>query len=420
MPPSPFVPATIRRNSCAASIAFALAAAGSACTGASANDARTATAVTMLSSPTGLKAGEPYLVSTSDGRVYMSWIEATSDSGRAVRVASYDGKAWSAPATVVDRTDLFVNWADFPSIVATPSGRLVAHWLQRNGEGKYAYDVKYALSNDAGATWSTPATLHRDGLAAEHGFVSLWPVEGDSVEAAWLDGRKDAMPNEPREMQLASTRIAADGSLGSERLLDTRICDCCQTAAARTATGAVVVYRDRSSDEVRDISIVRRTASGWSEPRAVHADNWQIAACPVNGPAVDAAGDTVAVAWFTGAQDTARVRVAFSTDGGVTFGAPTRVDDGMPLGRVDVVIDGRGRAVVSWLERSDSTTALVRIRAVARDGTASEPHTVGETRSSRGSGFPRFVRHGDGLIMAWTIPDSNSVVRVAHVALGER
>jgi hypothetical protein len=401
-------------------IAGAWLVALAACSGASANDAASAPTITPLTSPTGARAGEPYLTTAADGRVVMSWIEASSDSARAVRVAFFDGAAWSPPRTVVDRTDLFVNWADFPSVVATPSGRLVVHWLQRSGDGKYSYDVKYAISSDSGASWSTPATLHRDGLPAEHGFVSLWPVEGDSVEAVWLDGRKTAMPNAPREMQLASTRIASDGSLGTEHILDTRICDCCQTAAARTSNGAVVVYRDRSADEVRDVWIVRRTASGWSEPHAVHDDRWEIAACPVNGPAVDAIGDTVAVAWFTGAQDTARVRVAFSTDGGATFGPPTRMDDGTPLGRVDVKIDAQGRALVSWLERSDSTTALVRVRAVARDGTASEPFTVGDTRASRGSGFPRFVRHGDGLIMAWTIPDSNAVVRVARVAFGAR
>jgi hypothetical protein len=66
--------------------------------------------------------------------------------------------------------------------------------------------------------------------------------------------------------------------------------------------------------------------------RTLHADGWKIDYCPVNGPAAGAIGDTVAVAWFTGAQDTSRVRVAFSTDAGATFSAPVRADDGLPAG----------------------------------------------------------------------------------------
>jgi hypothetical protein len=45
----------------------------------------------------------------------------------------------------------------------------------------------------------------------------------------------------------------------------------------------------------------------------VHSDNWKIDACPVNGPAIAATGRRVAVAWFTAANDTARVKLAFSS-----------------------------------------------------------------------------------------------------------
>jgi hypothetical protein len=34
--------------------------------------------------------------------------------------------------------DFFVNWADFPSVVAGSEGTLFAHWLQRRAGGKYA------------------------------------------------------------------------------------------------------------------------------------------------------------------------------------------------------------------------------------------------------------------------------------------
>jgi hypothetical protein len=53
------------------------------------------------------------------------------------------------------------------------------------------------------------------------------------------------------------TMIGLDGTLGKEVLLDGRVCECCATSAASTPDGIAVVYRDRSKEEVRDISIVR-------------------------------------------------------------------------------------------------------------------------------------------------------------------
>lgn len=355
----------------------------------------------------------------SAGRVYLTWIERNADSSHAVKLAVREGDAWSAPRTIVEREPFFVNWADFPSLAVSSSGRLVVHWLQRSGPETYSYDVRVAQSSDGGATWSSSMVLHRDGLQAEHGFVSLWPVAGDSVAAVWLDGRKSAMPDSAREMQLAFTTLAADGGRGAERMLDARICDCCQTSVAVTSRGPVVVYRDRSTSEVRDIAVTRLVDGAWTEPVAVHPDGWEINACPVNGPSISARGDRVAVAWFTGARDTARVKVAFSDDGGATFAAPIVVDGGNPAGRVDVELLDDTRAAVTWIERTGGDTAEVRLREVRADGTAGDAITVATTSGRRASGFPRMVRARDELVFAWTVPGSPAVVRVARARLPE-
>jgi len=375
-----------------------------------------------LPSPAPPGSAEPNLAVGPDGRVHLSWLEPTPDSGHAFRFAVLRGRAWSAPLTVARGRSFFVNWADFPSLQVLPGGRLAAHWLERSAAQKYSYDVRVAMSADGGRTWGRAITPHRDGTASEHGFVSMWASAG-GVAMAWLDGRKFAkvkVQEDPagKEMMLVSAELSPGGALGPERRIDERTCDCCQTAVAATSRGPLIVYRDRSEGEIRDIYASRFERSYWTPPHAAHADGWKVDFCPVNGPAVAARGDRVAVAWFTGARDTARVYVAFSADAGDNFGAPVRVDGGNATGRVGVLLGADGGALVSWLERSGAGDgAELRVRRVSAAGVAGPPLTVAASSAARASGFPRMIASGDTVVLAWTLPGRPSSVRVARGVL---
>lgn len=372
--------------------------------------------LTQITSPAGPGAGEPFLALQAAGPVYLSWLEPV-DSAHALRFATYNGAVWSEPRTIRIANDFFVNWADFPSIRVLEGGRLAAHWLQKTGPGTYAYGVRVSQSADGGATWSEPIIPHRDSSDTEHGFVTLWR-EGIGMGAVWLDGRRyNKEGHSPtNEMMVVSTTISADGLLGRETPLDERACDCCQTAVAMTSAGPVVAYRDRTPDEIRDIFVVRRVDGGWTAPAPVHADGWKIAACPVNGPAMVATGNRVAIAWFTAASDSGRVNLAFSTDAGASFSAPVRIDEGRPAGRVDVAMLRDGGALVSWIERTGGDTAAVRVRRVNADGQPQSALTIATSSSARASGFPRMILHGDDAIFAWTEPGKPSAIRLAKLS----
>lgn len=367
-------------------------------------------------------SGEPNLAVLPDGRIALTWFEPAGPAGDALRVAVRDDGTWSAPQTITTGDSFFVNWADFPSLVATPDGRWLVHWLQKVAAAPYAYHVRVAVSHDEGSTWSAPITLHDDASPTEHGFVALVPIDRNEVAATWLDGREtagnghassEAAEGGPSTMTVRFGIIGADGVVRGETLLDDMVCDCCQTALARTGRGLVAAYRDRSLDEIRDIAVVRHVQGGWIEPVIVHPDGWHIAACPVNGPALAAGGDTVALVWYTAADDRPRVQIAFSIDGGAEWTAPLVVDDGLPIGRVDVVMLGGGAALVVWLENV-AGAAEVRARTVVRG--AREPGdswVVTRSSAARASGFPRVAGSGDELVFAWTEPGVEGGIRVA-------
>ncbi|MDX1547584.1 MAG: sialidase family protein [Rhodothermales bacterium] len=377
---------------------------------------------TAVDAPAAPGSGMPNLTSTGDGGVLMSWIAPGTDTAWALRFARLDGTAWSEPRTIATGDDWFVNWADFPSIVALGEGRLAAHYLEKSSDASpYAYDVRIVQSRDGGATWSAPRTPHRDGTPTEHGFVSLMPGPDGHLRAVWLDGRRTGGGHDGHgggAMTLRTATIGPDGALADEAELDARICDCCQSGGARTASGFLVAYRDRSdtAPEIRDIATVRHDGTGWSAPARVHADGWELEGCPVNGPVVAADGARAAVAWFTAAGDTPRVRIAFSEDEGATFAAPIEVDDGAPIGRVDAVLLPGGDALVSWVERTDDGAAI-RIRRVAPDGRRAPSQTVAPTSPARASGFPQLARQGDRLVLAWTEAADPARLHTAVAAL---
>jgi hypothetical protein len=259
-------------------------------------------------------------------------------------------------------------------------------------------------------------TPHRDRTETEHGFVTLL-AEGGDARAVWLDGRKFAgrgPGDEGAEMTVRTAVLDARGRISAEAELDARGCECCATAAARTARGIVAAWRDRDAHEVRDIALARFEGGRWTKPYVPHRDGWTIAGCPVNGPALDAAGDRVAIAWFTGANDTARVLAALSRDGGRAFGTPRRIDSGTPLGRVGVAAMPDGGALISWMETAGEDVRLM-LRAVRGDGSMGEPAFVAFVSGARASGFPQILRIGSDVFMGWTDPGPPGRIRLARV-----
>ena len=378
---------------------------------------RSEAAVEELTSPAG-DGAEPFLFAARDG-VLLSWLEpAAGGEAVALRFSRYRDGSWTAPMTIVQRNDLFVNWADFPSIVEDEKGTLFAHWLQKSGAGTYAYDVRMATSSDGGSTWGEPFLLNRDGKQAEHGFVSLAPLPGGGVGAAWLDGRNMAgggheEGHDAGDMTIRYAVVDASGAIRSDVELDSRTCECCATGMAVTTSGPVVVYRDRSAGEIRDISYVRHTPGGWTRPAPVFDDGWKIAGCPVNGPQIDASGDQVAIAWFTEGDRQPRTYLSFSDDAGATIGNPVVIDDGKPAGRVDVLLLEGDAALVTWLEQ---TTAGAELRARRVSPRGAEPSMkIADTTAARGAGFARIARSGPDVFFAWTEQTtSGKKIRIAR------
>ncbi|MBO6793346.1 MAG: exo-alpha-sialidase [Balneolaceae bacterium] len=365
--------------------------------------------ITEIENPANEQGKYPRLYTDNTGAVFMSWMVTTNDT-TTLYYSKYENEQWSRPSLISASDAWFVNWADFPSIIASNGEPLASHWLQKKPGGTYSYDV--TISQFRNNEFADPVIPHSDNTPTEHGFVSMLPMSDEAFYAIWLDGRNmtgghgsesgDHGSTLDQAMTLRGAKIGSDQPI-EEMVIDNSVCECCGTTLAQSGNNLIAAYRNRTADEIRDIYIAKMDieTGEWSEPQNISNDNWQINACPVNGPQLASNDDLVALAWFTGADDIAKVKLRTSTDGGNNWLETKVLESEKPLGRVDVTITPDNNIWVSWMSRVEDT-AVLKLASFDEAGNQLSMHVVNEVSPSRSGGFPQLTLIGDTKIVAWT------------------
>lgn len=364
-----------------------------------------------LPSPAPSNSSLSRVVANESGEIYLSWV--SQDAGQATLAYSrLSSEGWNTPKVISQGSDWFVNWADFPVLSVDSSG-MVAHWLQTSAQGTYDYDIRARFYSRNSQAWTNPKTVHTDGISAEHGFVSMLPLDDGTTLITWLDGRETKRGDTPGAMTLRAGVFDKAGTVVKEWELDHRVCDCCQTSSAMTEKGPIVVYRDRTAQEVRDIFTTQLIDGVWTSPKPIHNDNWQIAGCPVNGPSVAAKNNRVAVAWFSAKDDTPKVQLVMSNDNGLSFSEPLVVETPNTNGRVGTAILDSGSIVVSWIDTTNA--ARIMLSRYDTNGKFLGHTEVARSSESRRSGFPIIEAVGNSVFITWTDISSVPQVKVARI-----
>ena len=346
---------------------------------------------------------QPNLVS-SNGSLSLSWISLSNENNATLNFSQFKKGKWIKPKTIANGSDWFVNWADFPAH-AINEDLIITSYLKKSASGTYTYDVILNLQKLSGEKLKDDFKLNTDGIQAEHGFVSIVPNNKKGFFITWLDGRNTIQKKpdgDHKPMTIRFAEITNKGDIINESELDAAACDCCQTSIAATNKGPIVVYRDRSDQEVRDIYSVRNVNGVWKDPNPVHNDGWIINGCPVNGPKVAVKSKNLAVAWFTASDDNPRVNVSFSKTNGDSFNTPLKVNDHSAIGRVDVAFLNDDEVIVSYME-VDDIKAYLRIKKISVNGKVSEPITISEIDGGRNTGVPQLEVINNEIFIVWTI-----------------
>ena len=346
---------------------------------------------------------QPSLVS-SVGSLSLSWISSDDNEKSSLNFSQFKDGKWFKPHTITRGSDWFINWADFPTH-AINGNLILSSYLKKSTSGEYNYDIILNLQKLNGEKIKENFILHTDGTNSEHGFVSIASNNNKGFYVSWLDGRntiEKGIESQHKPMTIRFAEVTNDGDVINETELDSATCDCCQTSITATNNGPVVVYRDRSKKEVRDIYITRKINGVWEAPSAVHNDGWIINGCPVNGPKVASNLNNLAVSWFTVSNGRPIVNLSFSKSNGEYFDTPLKINDLDAIGRVDIVFLNEKNVLVSYIEGDDNGTFL-RIKKVSIDGKVSAPITISEIDGGRNTGVPQLEKFNDEIFIVWTV-----------------
>ena len=346
---------------------------------------------------------QPSLVS-GEGSLSLSWISSNEGNKSTLNFSQLKEGKWTNTQTMATGSNWFVNWADFPAH-AINENLILSSYLKKSDSGTYTYDVILSLQKLSGEKVKEDFLLNTDGVKAEHGFVSIIPNHNQGFFITWLDGRNTVDKNLDgyhKPMTIRFAEITNKGDIIDESELDSATCDCCQTSIAVTNKGPVVVYRDRSDKEVRDIYIARKINGIWGVPTPIHNDGWEINGCPVNGPKVAFNSNNLAISWFTVFNEKPTVNLSFSKSNGASFGTPIKINDDDAIGRVDVAFLNPQEVLVSYIEGDDVGTYL-RIKKVSIDGKVSAPITISKIDGGRNSGVPQLEILDNDAFIVWTV-----------------
>ena len=206
-------------------------------------------------------------------------------------------------------------------------------------------------------------------------------------------------------------------------LIDDRVCDCCQTDACMTPKGPILVYRNRSEDEIRDIYYTLFTDGHWTTPKAIHDDHWKINGCPVNGPAIAASGNRVAIVWYTEAGGAPSIKMVYSENAGDTFSEPILIPSRHTLARLDLVWKNDDHVLISYLDKQapDSESATIKLYQYSIKDGRSNTYELDQVSSKRKSGIPKMENYKQSpsgesnLILAYTLISDDGTRRIKSI-----
>lgn len=375
----------------------------------------------------------------AQGRLWVVSKEAGAAGDYVVlRHSSDEGKTWSAAKRVNAQAEpVAAPGEERPRLLFGSKNAMYVLWT-RPGNKNYAGDIRFARSQDAGASWSAPVTVHQDTQPISHRHPVMTEDGSGRLFVAWIDRRdveRAKAKGEPHPGASVYYAVSDDGGKNwrGDYQLSNAGCDCCRMALQTGSDGTPLLFwRQVFANSERDHALASLTPDGrgLTLVRATY-DQWQVEACPDHGPALALTAQARHAVWFDLVQQ--RGTVFYGRLGNVLPGA-TDSDAGagharpasapVPAPAAAVKIEGL-RTLPDGAEHADIVASGESVWVVWQrfDG---QQNTIGGMTSSDGGQSwretslassrgavdqPRLVLQGKRALLVWNTAEQGLLVR---------
>ncbi|MBP0591459.1 exo-alpha-sialidase [Paraburkholderia sp. LEh10] len=356
----------------------------------------------------------------STHRLWVAWVE-----GQHVVVAHSDdkGRTLSPPVTVNAMPEpIYTSAENRPKIAASPDAKTIYVTWSMPLDAPYTGMVRFSRSNDGGATWSVPATVHGDRQPITHRFDSLI-VDGDGrLFVTWIDKRDLAAAKKagkPYDGAAVYYAVSSDGgqSFQPERKVADHTCECCRIALALDQQGHVqAMWRNVFEGQIRDhaLAVLPAGVRQSVEPIRATFSGWHMEACPEHGPALAITPDGVRhMAWFSVVNGRADVYYSRLGANGKPIGEPWAFGD---TGKADgqashAALIAQGKTLwLAWKDFDGDTMRLMLRHSDDAGAHWSAPRMLAQTAG--GSDNPQLLNDAGRVYLSWrTQNDGYMLVR---------
>jgi len=244
---------------------------------------------------------------------------------------------------------------------------------------------------------------------ASQSFFTMEVAPDGTIYVIWLDGR-DKKSNKPGTTSVYLARSVNKGKSFEKNIkIAGDICPCCRTALAFGDNGEIFAsWRHVYDDNERVIVVATSLDDGktWSKPVKVSETGWKINGCAHSGPAMKYVGGKLFISWYTGKNDKASLKFAYSPDNGKSFQVTKDINGPvLDANHPDIVVIGKEAWVIFQGRDPILEGGWGRDKAwlvkVSSDINISSPSPLPST--GKGVAYPYLFKGNGGRIYAmWT------------------
>ena len=352
--------------------------------------------------------GKPLAVSAafdSNGRL---WRASVSNGYLQVDYSDDHGKSFSTPVQINREPEaISAEGENRPKIFVMPEGKIFVSYTQ-SLEKPFSGNVRFSRSRNGGKTFSAPVTINDNQEVIGHRFDSMVVTPQGKIYVIWID-KRDAATAKRNGQKFEGGSIyyglydeKTDRFTSNIKIAE-HSCECCRLATALDDDDVpVVVWRQIFGKSTRDHALMH--LDGKSPLIRASYDNWEINACPHQGPSLSISQDgRYHLVWFSGSPSHDGLFYEYSDDKGNHFSAPFHFGNDNAQASHPYVLSSGRQVYVVWKEFDGEKTVIMGMTSSNGGNGWSSPRVLASTKGA--SDHPLLVADKLGAYLSWNTQD---------------